>query len=57
MVVYGNRIAYIERFLNVTNQALLRKFSDLKVVIVEGICLFSCLATYYVYLHKTTLLG
>ena len=43
MVVYGNRIAYIERFVNVTNHALLQKFSDLKVVIAKGIYLFSCL--------------
>jgi hypothetical protein len=36
-VVYGNRFVYIDRFVNVGNQALLRKFSDLKVVIAEGL--------------------
>jgi hypothetical protein len=35
MVVYSNIIAYIERFVNVANHALLWKFSELKVVIVK----------------------
>ena len=32
----GNRIIYIDGFVNVANHALLRKFSDLKVVKLAG---------------------
>ena len=32
-----NRIVYLDRFVNVANHELLQAFSDLKVVIAEGI--------------------
>ena len=46
MVVYGNRIAYIERFVNVANHAILRKFSDLKVVWVGAELSITFFVTY-----------